>query len=838
MMELSIIIVNWNTKDLLLDCIKSIIDSKPKVGYEIIVVDNGSTDGSRASIKRLQNSLPAQAGKTPRLADGQAKLQLIENKENIGYSKANNQGIKAARGKYIFLLNSDTKVKKDAIDNLIEFSREHPEAGIVGSRLLNPNGTIQDSCFKAPGAINAIREHWFGEKELGKFAPRGKDVVEVDVVVGASFLITPAAREKVGFLDERYFFFWEDLAYCRKVKKSGLKVYYLPSSEVYHYHGSTVRKVTGKSDAWRKLVPGSKIYHGVRKHCLITAVIRLSQKLKGFLLPLLIIFLIIPSIWQLLRPGFFSMQDDLQAFRVHQMDKCFDDKQIPCRWVPDAGYQYGYPQFNYYPPLPYYLGALLHRIGFQYIDSVKTLFILGYIFSAIAMYILVKSLLGKWPALIAALLYTYIPYKAVEVYVRGALSEFWAQIFFPLILWATYKLIKTGKIKYLIGLSITLAALATTHLLMTVIFVPVVVVWACFWLFKYRLQHIKQLIFSGVLSVGLSAFFVLPVIFERQFVHLESLLSGYFDYRAHFVSLQKLFLSMEWGYGSSGFPDEKLNLSLGIPDWLLGLGILGVLGVWNYNKKKKIVQLAFVLFVLTLVPIFMIHLRSSFIWSKLPFLWYLQFPWRFLAISIFLICLLAGFAIYFSGRFKYLLGIFGVLGAFGLYINFFVPKDRLYITDAEKFSGKSWEKQLTISIFDYLPIYATLPPNHKASELPEVLDGEAKFRDYKKGSDYQEGKVEVVEDSTLRLPLFDFPGMKVEVDGEKVVHRNDDCRGQEYCFGLITFDIKKGLHTVSVKLTNTPIRNIGNWLTLGGFGVLAILGYLVVKSRRNAKILG
>src|SRR3989338_7668545 len=105
---------------------------------------------------------------------------------------------------------------------------------------------------------------------------------------------------------------------------------------------------------------------------------------------ILVIVLTIPTFSQLVRPGFFPMQDDLQAMRVHQMFKCFQDLQIPCRWVPDMGYQYGYPQFNYYPPSVYYLGAILHTFGFQIIDSVKILFILGYIFSTLAMFLFLK----------------------------------------------------------------------------------------------------------------------------------------------------------------------------------------------------------------------------------------------------------------------------------------------------------------------------------------------------------------------------------------------------------------------------------------------------------------
>ena len=116
-----------------------------------------------------------------------------------------------------------------------------------------------------------------------------------------------------------------------------------------------------------------------------------------------LILLIIPTFYTLLRPGFFWMQDDLQAFRIHQLDKCIQDLQIPCRWEPDAGYQYGYPQFIYYPPSVYYLGEIFNLVGFQFIDAVKILFILGFIFSAITMFIFLRSLLGSWPALVGAI---------------------------------------------------------------------------------------------------------------------------------------------------------------------------------------------------------------------------------------------------------------------------------------------------------------------------------------------------------------------------------------------------------------------------------------------------
>lgn len=810
-MDLSIIIVNYNTKCLTLDCIGSVIKSKPKVDFEIVVIDNGSD-------KKLDKS---------------KNYRLIENRKNVGFSKAVNRGIKSAKGKYILLLNSDTKVTPGSIDELYTFAKEHPDAGAVGPKLTNEDGSIQASAYHFPAILRAVREFWFGEKGVyQKYSPEERVAEKVDALVMAAFLITPEALEKVGYLDEKYFMYFEDLDYAKRLKGAGLKVYYDPESVIEHAHGASGKNLASEKNQWRRLIPSSKIYHGALIHNLINFVLWTGQKFGDLIPAFLITLLIIPTFSKLLEPGFFPMQDDLQAFRVYEMNRCFTDFQIPCRWVPDAGYEYGYPQFNFYPPLPYYVGEAFRAFRIQYIDIVKILFVLGYIASALTMYLLVSELLGKWSGTIAALLYTFIPYKAVEVYVRGALSEFWAQIFFPLILWAIYKLIKTGKVKYLVWMSGAIFLLMTTHVLMTMIFIPVAVLWALFWLFQDQWKNFGKIIWAGVLGFGLSAFFILPILFERQFVHTEGILSGYFDYRQHFVSLYKLFISREWGYGSSGFPNEKLNLSLGIVQWIVGLVVVPLIAIFNFRKARKLALLAFGLVFLSLVSIFMIHMKSSFIWARIPVLWYMQFPWRFLAVSIFLLCLLSGFVIYFAGRFKYILGIVLVIASVVLTITFFVPKSWLNITDADKFSGASWEKQLTISIFDYLPIYATLPPPSKAPDLPEILKGKVKFADYRKGSDYQIGDVEVTGESTLRLPLFDFPGMVVKVDGSTVPHINNNCTGERYCLGLITFDISSGSHRIEARLTDTPVRKVGNILTLLSF---VALSFIFLWFKRNEK---
>lgn len=527
------------------------------------------------------------------------------------------------------------------------------------------------------------------------------------------------------------------------------------------------------------------------------------------------------------------MQDDLQAFRVHQMDKCFSDFQIPCRWVPDMGFQYGYPQFNFYPPSVFYLGEVFHKIGFQIIDSVKILFILGFITSAFGMNLALKTFFGGWPALVGSILYIYAPFRAVEVYVRGSLSEFWALSFFPIIFWASYQAIKSEKLKYFLWLSVFLGLLILTHHLMTFIFLPVLFVWIITWVsIEKKWKTLPKILFGFLVAFGLSAFFILPVIFERQYVHMETLLGGYFDYRQHFVSLKQLFLSNYWEYGSSVFGSgDTVNLSTGPIQWIVGLfGV--ILAALNFKNTKKISSLIFFLAGLELSVLFLIHQKSFFIWENIGILAWLQFPWRFLSLSTFLLSILCAAAIFFLGKYKrklgWALGTVAIVGVFGLHLNFFKPQEWLGISDKDKFSGPFWEKQLTISIFDYLPIYAELPPDKAAPEIPEVLDGSLRVINYKKGSDYQTGIVEVKQEATIRLPLYDFPGMEVTIDQSKVEHSHNDCRNQKYCLGLITFKVPPGQHIIKAELKDTPVRSIGNIITVASI-LLVISLFLVSK---------
>jgi hypothetical protein len=268
-LSVSIVIVSFNTEDLIKQCLNSIAANTKlnKDEYEIIMIDNNSQDSSVQIIEEFKNSNPG------------LNLSLIKNKQNLGFARAVNQGIDSAQGENIFLLNSDTQIKPGSIQSLLEFSQKKPDSGVVGPRLVNPDGTPQPSCYNFPTLINAIKEFWFGQQStFSKYYPRTTSPTTVDALVGAAFLITKQALKQVGKLNQDYFLYYEDIDYCKRVWHQGLKVYYYPQTEIIHHHGASGKKISSKTKKW--LIESSKKYHGLITHYLITFVIWSGQKIK------------------------------------------------------------------------------------------------------------------------------------------------------------------------------------------------------------------------------------------------------------------------------------------------------------------------------------------------------------------------------------------------------------------------------------------------------------------------------------------------------------------------------------------------------------------------------
>jgi len=245
-MDLSIIIVNYNTKDLLRKLLTSFKNSNlGSYKVEVIVVDNASTDGSSESIKLY---LPT--------------IKLIQNRTNLGYARANNQGIKIAKGKYVLLLNSDTLLNKTTLLQMLKFMGENKQFSAATCRVELVNREIDPAChrgFPTPWAaftyFSGLEKLFSQLKLFGQYHQTWKDlhkVHEVDVISGAFFMIRKKILNKLGLLDERFFMYAEDVDLCYRMKNLGYKIAYNPNTKIIHYKTSSGRKKTKGKKFTRK----------------------------------------------------------------------------------------------------------------------------------------------------------------------------------------------------------------------------------------------------------------------------------------------------------------------------------------------------------------------------------------------------------------------------------------------------------------------------------------------------------------------------------------------------------------------------------------------------------
>jgi GT2 family glycosyltransferase len=248
--KLSILIVSWNTRTLLEQCLASIYTPAPPFPFEVLIVDNASSDGSPAMIRE----------RFP-----QAKL--IENRDNPGFARANNQAIHRSAGEYVLLLNPDTIVRPGGLAELVRFLDERPEAGAAGPRLLNPDGTLQVSAFPRP---TLFREFWF-LFHLDRFYPLaryplsrwgGEEPKEVEILMGACLLLRRKVLDQVGPLDEDFFIYSEEVDLCTRVRRGGWRLYWTPRAEVVHYGGQSTQQVA--AEMFLRLYQGKILYF--RKH--------------------------------------------------------------------------------------------------------------------------------------------------------------------------------------------------------------------------------------------------------------------------------------------------------------------------------------------------------------------------------------------------------------------------------------------------------------------------------------------------------------------------------------------------------------------------------------------
>ncbi len=509
---------------------------------------------------------------------------------------------------------------------------------------------------------------------------------------------------------------------------------------------------------------------------------------------------------------------------------------FPVRWMAHGAYGLGYPLFNHYAALPYYLTGALTALGLSPIHAIQSVQILGFLLAGLTAALwAAKRFTYRWATLLAVIAYTYAPFHLVNVYVRGdSLSEFYAFVWYPLILWTLDRLEEQFTPGRLAAASLSYGALILTHNVSALIFAPfalLYVLWKIDWkkrfislrplrlcVEKSLLKEARWFIPFG-LSFLLTAWFWLPAILETRYGQMgPEFTAGYFHYDNHFRGLNLVQTSPAFNYDIGTTVDQAGPFAMGLVQALLA--VAGAVVLLRRRRRTDLYLLAGLL-----LATVMITPLSAPLWKYLPLLGTTQFPWRFLSIQALFAAMAAGALVDFKwNKFPSLTTFLTPLlgGIILLSMLWGLHPDRLDITNAdvtvdrlalyESFTGNIG----TTIRYEYLP--AAVVPRLYTSEA--VVAGEETLRPFTTGdADLQAARISRTPNSqswdlTLSaaapvvFPLNDWPGWTATVDGQLAT--SYPITGS----GRLTVDLPAGRHTVVLKLGNTPLRTAAETLSL------------------------
>lgn len=564
------------------------------------------------------------------------------------------------------------------------------------------------------------------------------------------------------------------------------------------------------------------------------------MKISNFILAFLVAVVGLGTILPLFNQGFFDFHDRTQVVRVSEMSKSLESGMFPVRWVDGLGYGYGYPIFNFYGPLPYYIGGLFNLIGFDSLVSTKIMIGIGMLASGIAMFFLSNKFFGVYGGLLSASLYLYFPYHAVNLYVRGAISELFAYAFLPLIFLGLLNLLQVKKISEVIKKPNLLLLLpfgifltSTSHNLSILMALLMVFFAVIIGTFVATNKKTFVILASVMVLIGLilSSFYIIPAFLEMDYTNVRSQVGGAADYRDHFVCASQLWES-QWGYGGS-LPGcvDGLSFKLGKIHILALVISLGLLIMLNHKRKldftKKIVFIGLSLFI---ISIFMLLPLSKLVYQALPYLEYIQYPWRFLNFAGLFLSFVAGYTFYVIRKSSDLKQGLILIAAILLIILFnfhlFKPQNVNNYTTSF-YSDEKYIKYTVSKISDeYMPKDFSKPDS--LTEIPSErfsLIGTGFIRLLEDRVNRKTAFYNLEEDGRIHVNLAYFPSWKAFVNGkEKPIIKESDG---------ISLNLEKGSGEVVFQFHSTWIQSLSNTISILAF--LALIAVIMFSKLYGKK---
>lgn len=570
----------------------------------------------------------------------------------------------------------------------------------------------------------------------------------------------------------------------------------------------------------------------------------LVEFVKSYFVLIALVLLFVLNSYSFFHSSFFHVHDFTHAARIAEMARALDEGQFPVRWSANFGYGFGMPLFNFYAPLPYFIGALFFKMGFDLVTSIKLLCIFINLVTIFGSYLLGKKMLGRFGGLLLASAYTLAPYRAVNLFVRGAFSEVFAMAFLPLVLFAIVAFAKEKKKKYLLLLLISILAIILSHNLTAMIFLPLAALFAFVFLFyQKKLKLIYLITMQFLLALGLSAFYMLPAFMEKDSTIINKIFSGYFHYSHHFLYIRQFFQD-NWQYGGSAWgPNDDVSFFLG-KGQLFALATVFLLGFYRFIRKPKQFfksSLFFYILIFTFFvffSLFMSILKSKFIWDQVALLQYIQFPWRFLSLVSLFLATLAALSVYLfkNSKIKY---FYALVLFFILLSNFRYFKPKEFLDDASAlYYGDSLkiQNQMSETLPDYIPIQMAeekilLEKNQRLStSWLENIQANTEISFLVDRGFEKLVAVNLQNPEILNFKVANFIGWQAELDGQNwPIQTNRE-------LGNIQIEVPTGQHKVGIRFTeNTIARQIGNSLSLLALLISLIYFYPFAKDKIQEK---
>ncbi len=569
----------------------------------------------------------------------------------------------------------------------------------------------------------------------------------------------------------------------------------------------------------------------------MTSYIIIKMKFFKKLLSLEFIVLIIITalaITSLLNNQYFAIHDDQHISRLYLLDQAIRQGDLYPRWVGNLGFNFGYPLFNFYPPLIYYVAEFFHLLGFNLLWSLKLMIIAGSFLSSIGMYLLGKRFFDKKTGLLAATLFTFFFYRAITIYIRGAWAEFFALSILPFVFLGLDDIFRNKSLKSTLLFSVTLGFLILAHPLIafpTLFFIGLFFIYY-FFCSENRLLFFKNFLVGIFLALGSSAFFWLPSLVEKKYTLVDTILTHELaSYAIHFIYPYQFWFS-PWGYGGSiAGPNDGISFQLGKIHIFLTIFSLVIFIFYLFTKKnRESIKIYVFLFFLFLFSLFMSSIYSQFIWDKIKYLWYLQFPWRFLTFTGIFISLVAAAGIYYFGKLikldskvkKNLFNVGIIIIIFITVIKYSIYSKPHDLNDYDEkkltsFDEISWRVSKTSFEFSPYGIKTKktelgtttigLERQDLIKESFKILSADKETTRVKTITDKfskKEFEVESKNPFQFRLNTFNFPGWQASLDGQKIIIRDNND------YKLITVTVPAGNHKLIFSFKNTLVRNIGN----------------------------